>query len=141
MTDCVPRTRPSGAVPRLDSVVLDCPDPRALATFYAALLEWPLPRASPEADQEGGAVTLDPPGGGVALGFHRAAGFVAPTWPDGPVPQQLHLDLYVDDLPAAHERAVALGARPLGDPDADAADATFVVYADPVGHPFCLCSW
>lgn len=135
MTDCVPRTRPSRAVPRLDSVVLDCPDPRALATFYAALLEWPLPPASPEADQEGGAVTLDPPRGGVALGFHRAAGFVAPTWPGGPVPQQLHLDFYVDDLPAAHARAVGLGARPLDTQEA------FRVYADPVGHPFCLCSW
>lgn len=135
MTDDVPRTRPAGAVPRLDSIVLDCPDPAALAGFSAALLEWPLPEAGPDADQEGGAVTLDPPGGGVALGFHRDAGFVAPTWPDGPVPQQLHLDLYVDDLAAAHERAVALGARLLDTQEA------FRVYADPVGHPFCLCSW
>jgi hypothetical protein len=41
----------------------------------------------------------------------------------------------VDDLEAAHERAISLGARLLD------TQAKFRVYADPVGHPFCLCSW
>jgi predicted enzyme related to lactoylglutathione lyase len=51
------------------------------------------------------------------------------------VQQQLHLDLAVDDIDAAHERAIALGARPLDTQE------KFRVYADPAGHPFCLCSW
>ena len=41
----------------------------------------------------------------------------------------------VDDLGAAQERAIALGARLLDTQE------KFRVYAGPVGHPFCLCSW
>jgi predicted enzyme related to lactoylglutathione lyase len=120
---------PGGAVPRFDSVTIDCPEPAALATFYAELLEWPVPAG------DGDYVTLDSPGGGTAITFQRAAGFVAPTWPDPAVQQQLHLDLAVEDPDAAHERAITLGARHLH------TQKTFRVYADPVGHPFCLCSW
>jgi predicted enzyme related to lactoylglutathione lyase len=119
----------SSAVPRFDTVTIDCPDPAALARFYGELLEWPVPEG------DGDFVAVDPPGGGTALTFQRAAGFVAPTWPDPAVQQQMHLDLAVDDLDAAHERAIALGARHL------ATTEKFRVYADPVGHPFCLCSW
>ena len=106
------------------------PGPEALARFYGALLEWP---AGPGGDADH--FTAEPPDGGTALTFQRAENFVAPTWPDATVPQQAHLDLVVDDPDAAHERAIALGARHLG------TQATFRVYADPVGHPFCLCSW
>jgi catechol 2,3-dioxygenase-like lactoylglutathione lyase family enzyme len=120
---------PGAAVPRLDTVTIDCPDPAALATFYGALLEWPVPPGS------GDFVAVDPPGGGTALTFQRALGFVSPQWPDAEVQQQMHLDLAVDDLDAAHERAIALGARHLDTQE------KFRVYADPVGHPFCLCCW
>ena len=51
----------------------------------------------------------------------------------------MHLDLSVDDLGAAHEAVTALGARLLKPADdVNAADG-FQVYADPAGHPFCLC--
>jgi hypothetical protein len=123
---------PGSAVPRFDTVTIDCPEPAHLARFYGALLEWPVP----EGDRAGGDyVALDPPGGGTALTFQRAADFVAPTWPDPAVQQQMHLDLAVDDLDAAHDRAVALGARHLDTQE------KFRVYADPVGHLFCLCRW
>jgi catechol 2,3-dioxygenase-like lactoylglutathione lyase family enzyme len=120
---------PGAAIPNFDSVAIDCPEPATLARFYGDLLEWPVP------EKEGDYVTLDPPGGGTAITFQRAPGHVAPTWPDPAVPQQMHLDLAVDDLDAAHDRAVALGARHLESTD------KFRVYADPVGHLFCLCSW
>ena len=120
---------PGAAVPRFDTVTIDCPDPAALARFYAELLEWPVPEG------DGDVVAVDPPGGGTALTFQRAADFVAPTWPDPAVPQQMHLDLAVDDADAAQERAVALGARHLDTQE------KFRVYADPVGHTFCLCTW
>jgi len=120
---------PGRAVPRFDTVTIDCPEPAALAQFYGALLEWPVPA------EEGDFVALDPPGGGTAITFQRAADFVAPAWPDPAVQQQMHLDLAVDDPDAAHERALALGARHLDSQE------KFRVYADPVGHPFCLCSW
>jgi predicted enzyme related to lactoylglutathione lyase len=117
------------SVPSFDTVTIDCPDPAALAAFYAALFDWPVPEG------DGDFVALDPPGGGTALTFQRAAGFVAPTWPDPAVQQQMHLDLAVGDLDAAHERAIELGARHLD------SQQKFRVYADPVGHTFCLCRW
>lgn len=40
-------------------------------------------------------------------------------------------------MDTAHERVLALGARPLDEEDREKKD--FVVYADPAGHPFCLC--
>jgi len=116
-------------VPRFGAVTIDCPDPVALAGFYAELLDWPAP-SQPDADW----VTLDAPPGGPSLGFQRADGFQAPTWPERPVQQQLHVDFVVGDLDAAHERATGLGARLLD------TQPSFRVYADPVGHPFCLCA-
>lgn len=118
------------AVPRLAAIALDCPDPSALAGFYARLLDWPEPT---DAVTEAEWVTLTAPNGGVNLDFQRAADFQSPTWPDPSVQQQLHLDLSVDDVQAAHDRAVSLGARHLDTQDG------FRVFADPVGHPFCLC--
>ena len=73
-----------------------------------------------------------------AVGVQGAPGHVAPEWPDG-TPQQLHLDLHVTDFARAHDEAIALGARLLKPaPDLDA-DEGYQVYADPAGHPFCLC--
>ena len=54
--------------------------------------------------------------------------------------QQIHLDVWVDDLSAAHERAISLGAKLLKPADDLATSGeVFQVYADPAGHPFCLC--
>ncbi len=120
--------------PLTAAVVLDCPDPTALAEFYRALLGWPDP---PVVSYEGQWVDLRNPAGGMTLEFQRAEEYRRPTWPDPAVPQQFHLDLKVSDLDAAQERALALGATIL---DVSAAHPTFRVYADPVGHPFCLCA-
>ncbi len=116
----------------LDVVVLDCPDPDALAGFYARLLGWPAPRSRHQ-----NWVDLRNPAGGVHLAFQRAADYQAPTWPDPARPQMFHLDLAVSDLAAAREHALAVGARVL---DVSDAHPTFEVYADPDGHPFCLCA-
>ena len=56
------------------------------------------------------------------------------------MPQQLHLDATVPtmaDLDVTLERAVALGARLLED-RSDDPEEPLRVYADPVGHPFCI---
>lgn len=118
-----------GAIPTFGSVCLDCPDPAALAGFYRALLDWDEPKI------EDGWVTLINPQGGARLEFQRVDDYRAPEWPSPDKPQQAHLDLDVTDLEAAHERALGLGARLLDD-----SPKTFRVYADPVGHPFCLCA-
>jgi hypothetical protein len=115
------------------SVVLDCPDPAALGGFYARLLGWP----PPTIEYDGHWANLTNPAGGLAIEFQRVAGHQPPTWPDGNRPQQFHLDFRVTDMTAAAAHAVAVGARPL---DLSDEHPTFRVYADPVGHPFCLCA-
>jgi hypothetical protein len=69
---------------------------------------------------------------GVQLSPHH----VPPDWPDG-APQQVHVDLHVEDPRAAHEQAIGLGARLLQAGDFDAEEG-HRVYADPAGHPFCI---
>ncbi|GAA2950392.1 VOC family protein [Kitasatospora cinereorecta] len=111
------------------AVVLDCPDPVALAGFYAELLGGTI-----EDDGEGW-VDLKT-GTGTHLAFQAAPGHVPPRWPSADGSQQFHLDLGVEDLDAAERKVVALGATVL---DAEDRARAWRVYADPAGHPFCLC--
>src|SRR4051794_27648833 len=112
----------------LTATVLDTPDPRGLARFYAALLDWPIDTDDPEW------VTLRP--GGPGLSFQREPDHVPPVWPAAPGDprMQLHLDVQVDDLPAAVAFAVSLGATVAGHQPQD----DVRVLLDPAGHPFCL---
>lgn len=128
--DVGPRGR---RVVRLAKVVLDCPEPQRLADFYAELL-------GSVVDAGSGPDWVDLAGPGKMLSFQRVPGYEAPSWPDG-VPQQMHLDLEVDEFSLPHERVLALGARPLDPltPPAPADRRGYRVYADPAGHPFCLC--
>ncbi|HEU5269588.1 MAG TPA: VOC family protein [Jatrophihabitans sp.] len=120
----------TGSTARLSSVVFDCPDPQLLARFYQDLLGYRLQQA----DDDWVSIAGDD---GHRLSFQRISNYQAPTWPVGRRPQQVHLDLVVDDLAAAHDRALAAGASPLG-AVAVHSDESFQVYADPAGHPFCL---
>ncbi|GGY71609.1 glyoxalase [Streptomyces olivaceoviridis] len=120
------------ALAKLGVVVLDCPDPRALAGFYAGVLGGTVE----EHPADSAWVDLKVPGG-TALAFQRAEGFVPPEWPAADRSQQFHLDLVVEDLDAAEKGVLELGAKPL---DAQDRERTFRVYADPAGHPFCLCA-
>ncbi len=71
------------------------------------------------------------------IGVQLAPNHVSPEWPEGN-PQQVHLDLHVEDSRSAHDEAVALGARLLRPaPNLDS-DEGHQVYADPAGHPFCI---
>ncbi|MFE3601562.1 VOC family protein [Streptomyces sp. NPDC059142] len=121
------------AIATLDTVVLDCPDPLALARFYAEVLG-----GEPVALGEGTDSWIELRGApGTPLSFQAAPGFVPPSWPAAETPQQFHLDLMVRDLDVAEKGVLALGAVPLDTADRE---RTFRVYADPAGHPFCLCS-
>ncbi len=73
------------------------------------------------------------------VGVQLAPDHVPPDWPHGLPKQQIHVDLWVDDIDEAHEQVMSLGARLLQAAEpSDELDA-FQVYADPAGHPFCLC--
>jgi predicted enzyme related to lactoylglutathione lyase len=98
--------------------------------FWARLLG-----GTVEADEDWHTVFVD---GEPRLGFQLAPNHIRPEWPDG-TQQQIHLDLYVDDVAAAHEEAIAVGARLLKPAEDLEAAEGFQVYADPAGHPFCLC--
>ena len=55
-----------------------------------------------------------------------------PRWREPAFPTQMHLDVLVADLDAAEHAVLEHGATKLEDFPA------WRVYADPVGHPFCL---
>ncbi|MDK1348774.1 VOC family protein [Streptomyces sp. 378] len=123
------------AVARFRSVVLDCPDPRELARFYAQV-----GGGTPAGDDPDWVVLRVPDG--PRLAFQRSPGYTAPEWPRADRnAQQFHLDFDAgstwEEIDAAEERVLALGARVLDKEDDEKKD--FRVYADPVGHPFCLC--
>lgn len=119
--------------PRLHLVAIDCPDPFALATFYAELTGTPVetwPGYDP-ADMDGIDLVHS---GEPTLSFQRVSDYQPPTWPDGDRPQQFHLDFIVDDLDEAEAYALSIGATKA----AHQPGTTFRVFLDPVGHPFCL---
>ena len=120
------------AIATLGVTALDCPDPRALADFYAGVL-------GGEVGGEGDwyELALD---GRRTLAFQEAPDYVAPDWPQAHNGQQLHLDFDVPKarMDDAERRILDLGARLVqGD---DGGRRNFRVYLDPVGHPFCLCA-
>jgi catechol 2,3-dioxygenase-like lactoylglutathione lyase family enzyme len=131
--------------PVLRQTVLDTTDPRRLAEFYRELLGLQYrpgdePPPAGEADPTGQDWLVLRGTTGPQLAFQRVAELPEPTWPDGPRPQMLHLDLTVPavaDLDAQHERALGLGARLLLD-RSDDPEEPLRVYADPAGHPFCI---
>jgi catechol 2,3-dioxygenase-like lactoylglutathione lyase family enzyme len=126
-------------------VVLDCMHARTLAEFYRELLGLAYrpgdePPASGQEDERGQDWLVLRNPGGAQLAFQQVAELPEATWPHGPHPQMLHLDLTVDnvaDLDAEHEHALGLGARLLLD-HSDDPEEPLRVYADPAGHPFCI---
>jgi Glyoxalase-like domain len=132
--------------PEFQQVVLDSTDARALAEFYRQLLGLAYrpgdePPTAGEPDPQGQDwLVLRDANGSVRMAFQQVTELPEVTWPAGPVPQQLHLDLTVATaagLDAQHERALALDARLLLDRSGDP-EEPLRVYADPAGHPFCI---
>jgi catechol 2,3-dioxygenase-like lactoylglutathione lyase family enzyme len=113
-------------------VVLEAPDPRRLLAFWSEILGAPIHKV----DDTGGSLDF---GEGVGyLAVQLAEHYEPPVWPPEPGRQgmQLHLDVEVDDLAAAVEHAVELGATEAEfQPQDDVR-----VMLDPAGHPFCLYS-
>lgn len=112
-------------------VVFDAADLAPESRFWASVLE-----GTVDAEDDWHMVMVD---GEPRVGVQLAPGHVPPDWPDGTPPQQIHLDLWVEDFGPAHDRVMSLGAKVLKPADAGSGGDNFQVYADPAGHPFCLC--
>ena len=109
-------------------VTFDADDLAAESSFWAAVLG-----GTVDAEDDWHMVLVD---GKPRVGVQLAPDHVRPDWPHG-TPQQIHLDLWVDDPKAAHDEVTALGANLLKSAEGPTDD--FQVYADPAGHPFCIC--
>jgi predicted enzyme related to lactoylglutathione lyase len=118
-------------------VVFDAADIAAESSFWAGVLD-----GTVDAEDDWHMVIVE---GEPRVGVQLAPNHVPPDWPDGTPEQQIHLDLWVEDFAAAHDRVMSLGAKvlkPAADMDSvlkRPGNDNFQVYADPAGHPFCLC--
>jgi hypothetical protein len=120
------RTVAGMPIARFPSLVLDCPDPEALAAFYGHLLGWEVKASGDWADIRSG---------DQCISFQQVADYTPPRWPGQEVPQQMHLDVTVDDLDSAEAAVLEIGATK----HEHQPGTTFRVFLDPAGHPFCLC--
>ena len=113
-------------------VVFDAADLAAESSFWAEVLG-----GTVDAEDDWHMVFVDD---APRVAVQLAPNHVPPEWPDG-TPQQIHIDLWVDDFNAAHEEVMALGATVLKAAEEVPPEArdNYQVYADPAGHPFCLC--
>lgn len=112
-------------------VVFDAADLASESAFWAGVLGGEV-----DAEDAWHMVMVE---GAPRIGVQLAPDHVPPQWPHGARKQQIHLDLWVEDFESAHDKVMALGATVLLDADANDAPDNFQVYADPAGHPFCLC--
>jgi predicted enzyme related to lactoylglutathione lyase len=115
------------AIARYPSFVVDCPDPGALATFYGEMLGWKASTSSDWAE-----IRSDD---GQCICFQQVEAYNPARWPTQEVPQQMHIDVIVDDLDAGEAAVLELGATK----HSHQPGTTFRVFLDPAGHPFCLC--
>ena len=116
------------AIARSPSIVLDCDEPGRLATFYGALLDW-------KASHDGGWAEVRNAAGDQCICFQQVDDYRPPQWPGQEIPQQMHIDVIVDDLDVAEAAVLRLGATRADHQPG----TTFRVFLDPAGHPFCLC--
>lgn len=115
------------AIARYPGFVIDCPDPGAIASFYGLMLDWKV-KVSPDWAE----IRSDD---SQCISFQQVEAYTPPVWPGQEVPQQMHLDVMVEDMEAAEAAVLALGATK----HEHQPGTTFRVFLDPAGHPFCLC--
>ncbi|NND01494.1 MAG: VOC family protein [Acidimicrobiia bacterium] len=115
------------AIARFSLVAIDCPDPAALAAFYARITGWTV------GPVEGDWVELRSDSG-PTIAFQHVTDYTPPEWPGSQHPQQMHLDFDVLDLDEGERQVLALGARKTESQPGE----TWRVFLDPADHPFCL---
>jgi hypothetical protein len=123
-------TEPTDRLGTLVRVVIDCADPPALARFWGTLLD--MPRRVEESPDR--IVIARDDGQLPMIAVQRIADYQPPRWPDPDYPAQMHFDIGFDDRVQKERLALELGATRL-----PPQGGSCPVYADPAGHPFCLC--
>jgi hypothetical protein len=121
---------------------IDCADPINLANFYSSITGLKVDVTTENTDSNIVWVELKDNQGIPKLAFQKVSNYKAPTWPEGPIPQQLHLDFAVKDLDETEIELLKIGAvktefQP-GSPKSNDYSTEFRVYLDPEGHPFCI---
>lgn len=115
----------------IGDLMMDCANAQRARDFYAALMGL-------ERIEAFGCLAVKTENGLTILFAETELPYAPPVWPEEPGKQQkqMHLDFAVDDLPAAVEEALRLGATK---PEAQYGGDYHVTMLDPEGHPFCLC--
>ena len=108
----------------IDTVTIDCTDPRTVAEFWLALLDY---RIVP--NLTGSIQTADPDGRGPRILF-------TPAGSPKKAKNRLHFDLRPDDQARTIARALELGASRVN--IGQTGDESWVVLADPEGNEFCV---
>lgn len=116
---------------KLQCVTIDCHDPRMLAEFWAAALNWTIT----DADDEG--VVIELLDGSPAQGHIPDILFYKN--PDKKtVKNRMHFDLRPIDQAAEVARLESLGAKRIEIGQSEDQGTTWVVMADPEGNEFCI---
>lgn len=115
------------AIARFPQVVLDCPDPTALATFYGALLDWQVKPGDGWAEVRAEY--------GDSMGFQQVDGYNPPDWPSQTAPSSSTARSASSRSSTVTSMCICCGAVK----HAHQPGTTFRVFLDPAGHPFCLC--
>lgn len=113
----------------LDTITIDCleEDISKMMEFYAQLTGF-------EPEIIDGEIMPTLLGKDLVISFFPVNHFQAPTFPSPAIGRQIHLDLYVTDLPEAVRYARSIGAIDSTKQFHD----SYHIMMDPVGHPFCL---
>ncbi len=129
----------------LDSVVLDTPNVKRAAEFYADLLGWKIEFVN----QDRTYARISCTSGGAKILFQRNDLYERPLWPEqkNAQQQQAHLDFAVSseaEMREAAEHALACGAVKAQEQyghNAESGKDDWITFLDPDGHPFCFVIW
>ena len=116
---------------RIQCITVDCIDPKKVADFWAAALDW---KITFEDEIEVSIELLD---GSPEVG--RIPDILFLKNPEKKtLKNRLHLDLRPQDQKAEVARLKALGASEIEIGQSEDSDTTWVVMADPEGNEFCV---
>lgn len=115
---------------------IDCADPVELAHFYSNITGLRVqPFDEGETAESCEWLELWDENGRTKMAFQKIDNYRAPTWPDGDIPQQAHMDFHAKDLVISEKQILEIGGRKA---QFQPKPNRFRVYLDPSGQPFCI---